>query len=477
MTAVAETTSGAEDQGEQEEAQPEDEGEHDRQPLVDDVGVVDVLRGGAADQHAGVGPVERGGNQVGAEPVEPSAGLGVVGVTDQRDADERDLAVLGDLLLCRAEVRVVGDGRLERVRWLRSTSPERDVAGDDHLGRVGRRGAREAPLERQGAGLGEGVVGQRVDPGGAGVEAQHREGRGEQDQHAGGQEGRRAADHGTHGPGPERALGGVVAADDRQPQRVDPVAQQGQQGGQQGEGGGHGDHADDDRAEGQAAQDRVRDQEQAEQGHDEGAAGEQDGLAAGAAGGDDRVDLVAAGLPLLPVAGEHEEAVVDAEREPHRGDHVDDEERQDVNWPSTEEMATVTMMDTIAMLIGMNAATRAPKTRISTIIAAGSPNFSSPLVRSDSESSLKSWSRVLTPVMSTSKRGVGVGGDDLVQHVDDPGLGVVAEHQRHDGRVPVLGDAGLVGGVGVPDGLGRARALDRGPDVGDEGLELRVVDW
>ena len=122
----------------------------------------------------------------------------------------------------------------------------------------------------------------------------------------------RAADHGADGPGPERALGGVVAADDRQPQRVDPVAEQGQQGGQQGEGGGHGDHADDDRAEGQAAQDRVRDQEQAEQGHDERAAGEQDGLAAGAAGGDDRVDLVATGLPLLAVAGEHEEAVVDA---------------------------------------------------------------------------------------------------------------------------------------------------------------------
>ena len=75
----------------------------------------------------------------------------------------------------------------------------------------------------------------------------------------------------------------------------------------------------------------------------------------------------------------------------------------EVNWPRTEEMATVTMMDRMAMLIGRNAATRAPKTRTSTIIAAGSPNFSSPLVRSDSESSVKSWSRVLVPVTSTSK--------------------------------------------------------------------------
>ncbi len=75
----------------------------------------------------------------------------------------------------------------------------------------------------------------------------------------------------------------------------------------------------------------------------------------------------------------------------------------EVNWPSTDEIATVTMMETMAMPIGMNAATRAPNTRISTIIAAGSPNFSSPLVRSDSESLVKSWSSVFTPVMSTSK--------------------------------------------------------------------------
>ncbi len=74
----------------------------------------------------------------------------------------------------------------------------------------------------------------------------------------------------------------------------------------------------------------------------------------------------------------------------------------EVTWPRTEEMATVTMMDKMAMIMGRNAATSAPKTRTSTIIAAGSPNFSSPLVRSDSESSVKSWSRVLVPVMSTS---------------------------------------------------------------------------
>ena len=160
------------------------------------------------------------------------------------------------------------------------------------------------------------------------MEAEHREGRCQKDEHTGREEGRRATYHGTDGPGPERALGGVVATDDRQPQRVDPVTEQGQHRRQQGEGGGHGDQADDDRAECEAAQDRVRDQEQSEQGDDERAAGEQDRLAAGAAGGDDRIDLVVACLSLLPVAGEDEEAVVDAECEAHRGDHVDDEEGQ-----------------------------------------------------------------------------------------------------------------------------------------------------
>ena len=67
------------------------------------------------------------------------------------------------------------------------TSAERDVAGDDHLGGVGGRGAGEAPLEREDAGLGEGVVGQRADAGGAGVEVEDREGGREQDEHAGGQ--------------------------------------------------------------------------------------------------------------------------------------------------------------------------------------------------------------------------------------------------------------------------------------------------
>ena len=40
--------------------------------------------------------------------------------------------------------------------------------------------------------------------------------------------------------------------------------------------------------------------------------------------------------------------------------------------------ATVTMMDRIAMRMGRNAATRAPNTRMSTIIAAGQSRTSAP---------------------------------------------------------------------------------------------------
>ena len=123
----------------------------------------------------------------------------------------------------------------------------------------------------------------------------------------------------------------------------------------------------------------------------------------------------------------------------------------EVTWPTTEEMATVTMIDTMAMLIGMNAATRAPNTRSSTIIAAGSPNFSSPFV----EVGLRELGEVVVervhPGDVDLEVGGGVRGDDLVEHVDDPVLGVGPEHQRHHRGVPVLGDAGLVGRVGVAD--------------------------
>ena len=115
-------------------------------------------------------------------------------------------------------------------------------------------------------------------------------------------------------------------------------------------------------------------------------------------------------------------------------------------------MATVTMMDTMAMVMGRNAATRAPKTRTSTIMAAGSPNLSSPLVRSDSESSLKSWSRVLLPVMSTSKLAAESAATTSSSTSTMPSLGVWPSTSVTTAACPSCGDAPLVVRVGVPDG-------------------------
>ena len=68
-----------------------------------------------------------------------------------------------------------------------------------------------------------------------------------------------------------------------------------------------------------------------------------------------------------------------------------------------------------------------------------------------------------------------VGRLDLVEDVDDAGLGVVAKHEVTTHCVPVLGDGCLAACVGVADRLSRIGALDRGPDLRNEGLEPRVV--
>ena len=66
----------------------------------------------------------------------------------------------------------------------------------------------------------------------------------------------------------------------------------------------------------------------------------------------------------------------------------------------------------------------------------------------------------------------GVRGGDLVQHLHDAGLRVMVEYQRYNRSVLVFRDGRSVRRVGVPDGLGRAGVLDRGPDVCDKRLEL-----
>ena len=96
----------------------------------------------------------------------------------------------------------------------------------------------------------------------------------------------------------------------------------------QGQGGGDRGDDDQDGAGAERAEDRVRHQDQAEQGEDDGHAGEEDRAGGGAAGELDRVELGPAAPPLLAVALDDEEGVVDADREADHRDHVGDEERE-----------------------------------------------------------------------------------------------------------------------------------------------------
>jgi hypothetical protein len=117
-------------------------------------------------------------------------------------------------------------------------------------------------------------------------------------------------------------------ADDGDAPGVEAVAEDGEHRGQQRQGGGHGDEPDQDRARGQAAQDRVRHEDHAEHREHERQPAEQHGPACGRACRRDRLERVRAARALLPHPRDDEQAVVDPEGEAHRGDHVDDEQRQ-----------------------------------------------------------------------------------------------------------------------------------------------------
>ena len=62
----------------------------------------------------------------------------------------------------------------------------------------------------------------------------------------------------------------------------------------------------------------LRHEQQADHGEREGDAAEEHRAARGGAGGGDRVEPLAPVQPLLAVAREHEQRVVDPERQPHR---------------------------------------------------------------------------------------------------------------------------------------------------------------
>jgi len=99
-----------------------------------------------------------------------------------------------------------------------------------------------------------------------------------------------------------------------------------QQRRQERQGRDHRDDADEDGADRQAAQDRVGHEHHAGEREHEGDAAEDHGAARRRARGRDRVELLPPAPALLAVARDDEERVVDAEREAHAREHVDDEE-------------------------------------------------------------------------------------------------------------------------------------------------------
>ena len=141
-----------------------------------------------------------------------------------------------------------------------------------------------------------------------------------------------------------RGLGDVRLAVDRQ--LVDLRAGQAEQAGQQRDGGDHRD-GDDERRRRQpiAVIGREAGEEQAEDGDDDGGAGEQHGLTGGGVGGAGRVLDAHALVEVLAVSGDDEQRVVDADAEADH--HAEDqrdlghvrERRQDADAGDADEDA------------------------------------------------------------------------------------------------------------------------------------------
>ena len=199
-----------------------------------------------------------------------------------------------------------------------------DVSGDRDVDRLGRL-LRKLLAEEEVALLRLEAVGQRRRPRGAGVEREHR-GR-EREQQAGGEH--EARDGAAHDPmddrAPEAALPARLlgrAPEEGDAKRIHAVAEQREDGGEQRQRGDHGDDPDQDRAGGQAAEDRARNEQEPEHREHEGDSAEEDGAAGGGAGSRDRIQLLPPLQTLLPIAGEGEERVVDPEGEAHPDQHV-----------------------------------------------------------------------------------------------------------------------------------------------------------
>ena len=241
--------------------------------------------------------------------------------------DDRDVPVRADRDLG------IPEGGVRRERQPRSCStPALDrrgvrVAVDDDLDRVDRADA-ELALEGEEAVLRRIAVGDRPDARRAGAQVERREG--EREENADGNDqadDRRALDAG-HDRAPEAALRGGAAAEERQPKRVDAVAEDRQHRGQERRRRRDRGDPDEHGSGGEAAHDRVGNEQHPREGDHEGRAAEEHRSARRPSRRLDRRLLGATRAALLAEARDDEERVVDPEREPHRGQHVDDEERE-----------------------------------------------------------------------------------------------------------------------------------------------------
>ena len=188
---------------------------------------------------------------------------------------------------------------------------------------AGDRGLRERPLDR-GHRLDHGRVLRRVHGGLAEPQAEHRSGEREQRDRGDATPDQRPGDHppGQCSPEPGRPPGvGLPPAEERDPAGVRFRPEPGQQRGQHGQRADDRDAHDGDRAQREAAERAAADEEQAGHGGHHGQAGHQDRAARRAPGDPERLGERPALRPLLTLAPQVEQRVVDADR--HPDDHHD----------------------------------------------------------------------------------------------------------------------------------------------------------
>ena len=174
------------------------------------------------------------------------------------------------------------------------------------------------------------LVGQRRRPAVAHAQVEHRGGERQQHRRGGDQADRGTAHDGQHGASPDRSLlagrGRDPAPEPRHAQAIDAVAEDHQQRRVEGQRDEDGDDADDHGAQAEAAQGRVGHEQHRDHGQRERGPAEDDRARGRAGDGQDRFARPAAAVAFLAQAGDDEQRVVDAEREAHRDDHVQDEQ-------------------------------------------------------------------------------------------------------------------------------------------------------